>query len=143
MKRFPCSALAAIAVLLIVSSTQAAPSIARTWDEEILSAIRIDTPHPPAQARNLFSLSACMYDAWAAYDTNGAVGYVYRAKHTASDTESARREAISYAAYRMLRERHVYSKTANATLLGDDAQMTALGYNIGNISRDTSTPAGV
>jgi membrane-associated phospholipid phosphatase len=121
----------------------ATPSIARIWDERALSAIRQDTPHPPAQARNLFSLSACMYDAWAAYDTNGAVGFVYRGKHTATDITAARREAISYAAYRILRERHVYSRTAPATLLADDAEMAGLGYDINNQSRDTATPAGV
>ena len=83
------------------------PSVARVWDERALAAIRVDTPHPPAQARNLFSLSVCMWDAWAAYDTNGAVGFVYRGKHTAADVAAARNEAISYAAYRMLKERHV------------------------------------
>jgi len=128
-----------------VVASKAAPSnsVARVWDERALAAIRVDTPHPPAQARNLFSLSVCMYDAWAAYDTNGAIGYVYRAKHTAADVAAARREAISYAAYRLLKERHFYSKTFAATLAADDAQMTALGYNINNVSRDTSTPAGV
>src|SRR3954470_8892278 len=88
------------------TSATAEPSIARIWDEEILSAIRIDTPHPPVQARNLFSLSVCMYDAWAAYETNGAIGYIYHAKHTAADLPFARREAISYAAYRLLKERY-------------------------------------
>src|SRR6266536_4173658 len=63
----------------------ASNSVARVWNERALAAIRADTPHPPAQARNLFSLSVCMYDAWAAYDTNGSVGYVYRGKHTASN----------------------------------------------------------
>ena len=50
--------------------TQAAPShsIARVWNEEILAAIRVDLPHPPVHARNLFHLSVAMYDAWAAYD---------------------------------------------------------------------------
>src|SRR3954470_2670490 len=81
----------------------AAPSIARIWDEENLSAVRIDRPHPPVQARNLFSTSVAMYDAWAAYDPL-AVGYVYRGKHTAADLTAARRQAISYAAYRILRE---------------------------------------
>src|SRR5205085_11479746 len=56
-------------------------SIARNWDERILESIRMDTPHPPAQARNLFTYSICMYDAWAAYDTN-AVGFLYRGKHS-------------------------------------------------------------
>ncbi|MEO6182437.1 MAG: DUF6851 domain-containing protein, partial [Verrucomicrobiota bacterium] len=121
----------------------ATQSIARVWDEEILAAIRIDTPHPPAQARNLFSLSVCMYDAWAAYDTNSAVGYIYHARHTAVDVAAARREAISYAAYRMLKERYVYSKSASNTLATLDAHMVALGYSTNNFSTDTNTPVGV
>ena len=78
----------------------------------------------------------------AAYDTL-SVGYVYHAKHTAMDVAAARREAISYAAYRMLKERHIYSKTATNTLAADDALMTSLGYSTNNLSRDLATPAGV
>ena len=115
----------------------------RATDRSRQAAIRADTPHPPAQARNLFSLSVCLWDAWAAYDTNGAVGYVYHGKHTAVDVFAARNQAISYAAYRMLKERHFYSKTVSTTLAADDAQMAALGYDTNNISRETSTPAGV
>lgn len=121
----------------------AAQSIARDWDEQILSAIRIDRPHPPVQARNLFSLSVCMYDAWASFDTNGAVGYIYHAKHTTADIAAARREAISYAAYRMLRERYSYSINSNATLPALANHMIALGYSTNNFSTNTSTPAGV
>lgn len=117
-------------------------SIARIWDDRALAAIRADTPHPPVQARNLLSLSVCMYDAWAAYDPK-AVGYVYRGKHTAMDLVAARREAISYAAYQMLRERHAYSRTAQLTLFYNDSLMLSLGYSIANRSRDRSTPAGV
>lgn len=124
-------------------SLAAAQSIARVWDERALAAIRADTPHPPAQARNLFSFSVCMYDAWAAYDPNGAVGFVYHAKHSAADVAAARRETISYAVYRMQKERHAYSRTAPATLAADDEQMAALGYDTNNISRDVSTPAGL
>src|SRR5690349_11115058 len=122
---------------------QGSNSVARVWDERALAAIRVDTPHPPAQARNLFSLAVCMYDTWAAYDTRAAVGYIYHAKHTAADITAARNEAISYAAYRILKERHYYSKVAAVTLAADDAQMAALGYDTNNISRDTSKPAGV
>src|SRR6185369_15301713 len=78
-----------LAVMLIMAwigtanlHAAASNSIARVWNERALAAIRQDTPHPPAQARNYFSLSVAMYDAWAAYDSN-AVGYVYRGKHTA------------------------------------------------------------
>jgi hypothetical protein len=125
------------------SKAQSSNSVARVWDEAALAAIRIDTPHPPAQARNLFSLAVCVYDAWAAYDTNGAIGYIYHAKFTTPDIAAARNQAISYAAYRMLKERHYYSKAATNSLAADDAQMAALGYDTNNISRDTSTPAGV
>src|SRR5882672_2298175 len=121
----------------------ASNSMARVWNERAIAAIRVDTPHPPAQARNLFDLSVCMYDAWAAYDTNGAVGYIYRGKHTAADITAARNEAISYAAYRLLKERHVYSRTATNTLPLDDLCMATLGYDTNNVSRNTSTPAGV
>jgi hypothetical protein len=121
----------------------ASNSVARVWNERAIAAIRADTPHPPAQARNYFSLSVCMYDAWAAYDTNGAVGYIYRGKFTSTNVLAARKQAISYAAWRLLKERHVYSKTAATTLAADDAQMAALGYDTNNASRDTSTPAGV
>src|SRR5438094_10097792 len=104
----------------VVARASAAQSIARVWDERALAAIRVDTPHPPAQARNYFSLSVCMWDAWAAYDPN-AVGYVYRGKHTSTNLLADRNKAISYAAWRMLKERHVYSKTAATTLAADDA----------------------
>ncbi len=134
------------AVFLITGgfSLQAArtPSVARIWDERILDAIRADTPHPPAQARNLFSLSVCMYDAWAAYDST-AVGYVYRGKHDASDLASARREAISFAAFRLLNERHAYSRTASSSLAANRALMTSLGYDPDDATRDPSSPAGV
>lgn len=117
-------------------------SIARNWDERALEGIRMDTPHPPGQARNLFSFSACMYDAWAAYDTN-AVGFVYRGKHSAADVAAARREAISYAVYRMMLERHAFSRTATNQATANPAFMAALGYDPDNTSRDPSTPAGV
>src|SRR5882757_10826844 len=117
-------------------------SIARNWSERALESIRMDTPHPPAQARNLFSYSVCMYDAWAAYDTN-AVGFIYRGKHTAPDVAAARREAISYAVYRMMVERLAYSRTATNQAIRNPDFMTALGCDPNNNSRDTYTPAGV
>lgn len=117
-------------------------SIARNWNERVLESIRMDTPHPPAQARNLFSYSVVMYDAWAAYDPN-AVGFIYRGKHTAPDVAAARREAISYAMHRMMVERLAYSRTATNQAVRNPEFMTALGYDPNNATRDTSTPAGV
>ena len=67
-------------------------------------AIRIDLPRPPVHARNLFHLSAVMWDAWATYDK--AIPLLHRERHTAGDVAAARVEAISYAAYRLLLHRY-------------------------------------
>ncbi|WP_367154174.1 vanadium-dependent haloperoxidase [Methylomonas sp. HYX-M1] len=84
---------------------ESAFSIARQWNEENLAAIRIDTPRPPVHARNLFHLSAAMYDAWAAYDDIGK-GY-FVDERIVSDTPQQDREiAISFAAYRILAARY-------------------------------------
>src|SRR5258708_19590314 len=88
-------------VIALVSPETRAQTIARDWDEQCLSAVRTDTPHPPAQARNLFSLSVCMYDAWAAA-TNGPVGYVYRRKHTASPLPPPRPQTPTFPPYPIL-----------------------------------------
>src|SRR5438477_4792281 len=106
----------ALACGVIVARASPSTSVARVWDEAVLSAIRIDLPHPPVHARNLFHLSVAMYDAWAAYDPV-AVGYFYHEKHGAGDVEAARREAISYAAYRLLSERYALSRNASNTLV--------------------------
>ena len=42
-------------------------SVARRWIEVLLQAIREDFARPTVHARNLFHLSAAMYDAWAAW----------------------------------------------------------------------------
>ena len=136
--------LGALMILSLATGVRAAPSnsIARVWNERALAAIRQDTPHPPAQARNYFSFSVCMYDAWAAYDPV-AVGYVYRGKHTAADIASARSNAISYAVFRMMLERHAFSRTARNSLILDTNLMVSLGYNPNNQTRDTNSPIGV
>src|SRR5690349_15295878 len=131
-----------LSVFGMVSHSRAAPSVARLWDEAILSGIRIDKPNPPVHARNLFHLSVAMYDAWAAYDPV-AVGYLFHEKHTAADIVAARNEAISYAAYRLLKERYALSVSATNTLPALDALMASLGYDTNNVSTDTSTPAGL
>ncbi|MBC7980811.1 MAG: hypothetical protein H7Y36_09640, partial [Armatimonadetes bacterium] len=132
---------------LVLSVTQlplaAAPSIARIWNEEILSAIRIDKPNPPVHARNLFHLGAAMYNAWAAYDST-AIGYLHHERVTSATPETSRLEAVSYAAYRILRKRYLASASAAATAAALDARMAALGYPISNTGTlgDTSAAIG-
>ena len=43
-------------------------SVARVWNEQLLDAIRNDFARPTVHARNLFHISAAMYDAWAVFD---------------------------------------------------------------------------
>ena len=69
-------------------SAAASTSVARIWNEENLAAIRIDIPHPPVHARNLFHVACAMYDAWAVYDSI-AVGYLHHERRTAPDVAAA------------------------------------------------------
>jgi hypothetical protein len=45
--------------------------------------------------------------------------------------------------YRMMLERHAYSRTATNQAYANPNFMAALGYDTNNVSRDTSTPAGI
>ncbi len=117
-----------------------APSIARIWNEEILAAIRIDRPNPPVHARNLFHLDTAMYDAWAIYDTV-AVGYIHHERATANDIDGARREAISYAAYQILKHRYAASVAASTSLAAFDARMESLGYDNSIVTTVGDSPA--
>lgn len=102
-------------------------SIARRWNEQILGAIRRDIPRPTVHARNLYHLSAAMWDAWAAYDAT-ADGLFLREKHTAADVAAARREAISYAAYRVLAHRYTPAIGGPTSAACFRAFMDRLGY---------------
>jgi len=128
--------------VLMGAERASAQSIARTWSEEILAAIRIDTPNPPVHARNLFHLAVGMYDAWAVYDTV-AIGYVYHERQTAADIASARRQAISYAAYRILRNRYATSANAPTTTAALNSRMASLGYSTSITTTLGSTPAAL
>jgi hypothetical protein len=125
-----------------VTPSPAAHSVARQWDEEILSAIRIDLPRPPIHARNLFHFSVAVWDAWATYDPT-AIGYLTTEKHTAADPEADRAEAISYAAYGVLTERYARSVNAATSLASFTARMMALGYDPSITTTTGDTPAAI
>jgi hypothetical protein len=103
-------------------------SVARRWDEQILASIRLDFPSPPVHARNLYHVSAAMWDAWAAYDPH-ATGVFFLERHTAPDVEAARRTAVSYAAYRVLSHRYVHSVGGDRDISCFRAVMKDLGYD--------------
>jgi hypothetical protein len=119
-------------------------SVARVWNELALQAIRLDLPQPTVHARNLFHLSAAMYDAWASRDAS-AQGVYFKEKFSpSSDTasESARAETITYAAYRLLRKRYEISNNLAAL----DCFQTGLkraGFDANNTSTQGDTPAAI
>lgn len=122
-----------LVMLATPSAAPAAPSVAREWNEQLMAAIRLNVPNPPAHARNLFHTAVAMYNAWAAYDDTAA-GYLYNEKAAVvpaapAEIELARRESISYAAYRILRSRFALGQGSSVILPALDAQLTALGYS--------------
>jgi hypothetical protein len=133
------------------NSTPPSHSVARLWNEQLLAAIRIDLPKPPAHARNLFHLSVAMWDAWAAYDASAA-GSLVKDKQRATDVQRARAEAISYAAYRLLAYRfpvgdlddgrpcHPNAAISRAAF---DAQMRGLGHDPTFTSTEGDSPAAL
>ena len=143
-------ALGATVAVREVATTQRCPpptdhpewSVARRWDEALLDAIRRAVPAPTVHARNLFHVSAAMWDAWAAYDPT-ATGYFVNDKHTATDVAAARDEAISYAAYRVLTNRYIKSAGADESLSEFDNLMDSLCYPLDNTTTSGDSAAAV
>jgi hypothetical protein len=116
-----------------------AGSIARRWDEQLLSAVRRDVPRPGVHARNLFHASIAMWDAWSAYDPL-ADGYLVKDKAQADDVAAAREEAISYAAYRVVSHRYATAQGGPISLVCFDAFMKKLGYDPADTESTGETP---
>ena len=131
-----------ILVIVFYPLISQSESVARKWNEQNLNAIRLDIPHPPVHARNLFHVSVAMWDAWAAFD-DVAVGYLHNESAFAPDVEVARKEAISFAAYRVLRSRYQNSVGADETKDALINQMVTLGYDESNISTEGDSPAAL
>ena len=136
------SAALAFAAIGAPAAVHAQISTARAWDEQLLAAIRADKPRPPIHARNLFHVSAAMYDAWAAYDPR-ADQVFHHERATAANIESARAESISYAAYRLIRWRYTQSFNAAISLPILDNAFTAMGYDVNNTSTLGNSPAAL
>lgn len=148
---FRCKCLRALMALTLVALAGgrglAAPTAARLWNEQLLHAISLDTARPTVHARNLFYLSAGMYDAWAAYDAT-AKQYGLIDKQTAPNIEAARNEAISFAAYRIIQHRFVTGPGGvgpgkAATAADIRQQMIDLGYDPDNATTVGTTPAAL
>lgn len=125
-------------------------SVARKWNEVLLEGIRGDYARPTVHARNLHHIAGAMYDAWSAYESQSLQYFLGNTLHgfsipftgvsTVSDSVAAQEEAMSYAAYRLIRHRFGNSPGRNHTLylaflvmheLGYDPEVTGLNYAAG------------
>jgi hypothetical protein len=106
-------------------------SMARRVNELLLDAIRRDLPQPGVHARNLFHISAAIYDAWAAYEPT-ATGYISLDKATGDAAD--RDEAIAYAGHRVLLHRYRNAIGGPVTLVCADDFLTLAGYDPTNVS---------
>jgi hypothetical protein len=121
-------------------------SIAREWNEVLLFAIRNDLARPTVHARNLHHISAAMYDAWVAYDLEAKPYFLgnihndyffeYDAIPIPEDIESARKIAISHAAYNLIYDRFFYSPGADDIIDRATELAMEVGINIYNTSTD-------
>jgi len=122
------------------------PSVARQWTESLLFAIRRDLARPTVHARNLYHLSAAMFDAWAIYEPDVASLFTlasseyadcrlinnFRVKSnqnssmvnlSARDKELAQNQAVGMAAWTLLE--HRFRDSRNNTELLEQFQNTA------------------
>lgn len=130
-------------------STVGQHSIAREWNEILLSAIRNDFARPTVHARNLFHTSVAMFDAWSLFDevaqpfflgnTVGDYTCEFDGFSTTVPVDEARAEMISYAMYRLLFHRFSSSPGAAVTLTEINDYFLSLGYDPGQTSTDYST----
>ena len=117
-------------------------SVARRWNEVLLQAIRGDFARPTVHARNLFHLSGAMYDVWATYSDVAQpwlADCAPEALDAPDDREAARQEALSFAAYRIIR--HRFRRSPRAARIARDAfvLMRALGFDPADVSTDTGS----
>ena len=115
-------------------------SVARRWIEVLLQAIRDDFARPTVHARNLFHLSAAMYDAWAIYSDTarpwlfgaGGAPCTLPGLPPGRDIADARQEAVGHAAWRLIRHRFRHSPGFAGTARNADSLMSALGHDRGD-----------
>ena len=124
-------------------------SAARRWSEVLLQAIRNDFARPTVHARNLFHISSAMYDAWAAYSTTEQPWLLGRTRAgldcdspplpASVDIESDRIQALSHAAYRMIRHRFAESPGSQQIMKDADSMLSFLGFDRNDTSVDVTT----
>jgi hypothetical protein len=133
-------------------------SIPRTWVKQLLFSIRNDLARPPVHARNLYQLSVVMHDAWAAIEPGVDTYFLGKTLHGFESEFSAfpfvndsvtrinyQNEAISFAAFRLIKHRFANAPGAFFIYESVDSVMIANGYDINFTSTNylTDGPAAL
>jgi hypothetical protein len=152
MSRGKLSALLGAALVILVTAPCAsAATVVVDWNNAALGEVRLSKSlrnGPPMVARALAITHTCMYDAWAAYDdkavgTNDPKGKLRRPRGERTDANKA--QAISFAAYRCLR--NLYPDDGTSQVPTPSARLTAVlsaqGYVPDDSNMDKRTPAGI
>ena len=114
-------------------------SVARKWNEVILQSIRNDLARPTVHARNLFHISAAMYDAWSVFDDDSETYFLgneihgeyipYKNTVYSGNKKKNQEMAISYAAYRLLIHRYEISPGYKKSKIIIDSLFKKMGYD--------------
>lgn len=123
-------------------------SVAREWNELLLFSISNDLARPTVHARNLFHTSAAMYDAWAVYDDTaetfflgknvGGYPVYFDGIPSVTNIDEARKEAISFLMYRLIKHRFKNSPGRDTIFPKADSLMNKYGYHINFTGTDYS-----
>ena len=121
-------------------------SVARLWNEVLLYSIRNDLARPTVHARNLFHISAAMYDAWSIVNDKGST---YLIGNTVNDYNSEFDSftnsdpqyindinSLSYAAYRLILHRFNNSPGYERIIEKANSLMNLLGLDINYFETD-------
>ena len=149
----PVSSVGSAPDCLTPTRTSPPQTIVGDWNCAALEEVRASKAlrnGPPIVARALAIVHTCMYDAWAQYDTT-AVGTVLRLHprpSVGSDPDTTKAKAISFAAYRCLRNLYpdglATDPPGSSSRVRLDAALVDHGYDLLETSAtDPATPAGV
>lgn len=116
-------------------------SIAREWNELLLSSIRNDFARPTIHARNLFHVSIAMYDSWALFDPIASTYLIgkekkdFKSSFNFDDVEALRmhqdlEQTISYAVYRIIMHRYQDAPKFDQIQSDLSSFMTQKGYDL-------------
>ncbi len=118
-------------------------SVPRMWVQATLDAIRRDFPAPTVHSRNLWHLSAVMWDAYAVYTPDAHPYFDVESRELPSEDQfAAASVAISFAAHRLLTERYEFATGSDVSRAQFDALMVSLCHDPTEVPQ-AGSPAAV